>query len=60
MRAWSASIALPVALIAATIFVSAWYLERVQGWDRTARFAAMPGAFAPIVVIAARATPSRP
>lgn len=61
MRSWPGSIALLVASIAATIFVSAGYLERVQGWDRTtARFAAMPGAFASIAVIAATSSADLP
>lgn len=61
MRSWPGSIALLVASIAATIFVSAGYLERVQGWDKTtARFAAMPGAFASIAVIAATSSADLP
>lgn len=61
MRAWPGSIALLVASIAATILVSAWYLERLQGWDRTtARFASMPGAFASVAVIAATSSADLP
>jgi membrane AbrB-like protein len=61
MRTWPGSIALLVASVAATIFVSTAYLERVHGWDKTtARFAAMPGAFASIAVIAATSNADLP
>ena len=61
MRTWPGSIALLVVSIAATILVSTWYLERIHGWDRTtARFAAMPGAFASIAVIAATSSADLP
>ena len=61
MRAWPGSIALLVVSIAATIAVSTAWLERVHGWDRTtARFAAMPGAFAAVAVIAATSNADLP
>jgi len=61
MRAWPGSIALLFASIAATLLVSATYLERIQGWDRTtARFAAMPGAFSAVAAIAATSTADLP
>jgi membrane AbrB-like protein len=61
MRTWPGSIALLVASVAATIGVSAWYLERLCGWDRTtARFAAMPGAFASVAVLAATSSADLP
>ncbi len=61
MRTWPGSLLLLVASVAATILVSTAYLERVHGWDRTtARFAAMPGAFASIAVIAATSNADLP
>lgn len=61
IHAWPGSIALLVTSIAATILVSTFYLERMHGWDRTtARFAAMPGAFASIAVIAATSNADLP
>lgn len=61
MRTWPGSIALLLASIAATILVSTFYLERVHGWDRTtARFAAMPGAFSAVAVIAATSSADLP
>lgn len=61
MRAWPGSIALLVASVVATVAVSTFWLERVQGWDRTtARFAAMPGAFSAIAVIAATSSADLP
>lgn len=54
MRAWPGSIALLGVSVVSTMVVASVYLERVHGWDRTtARFAAMPGAFSSVVVIAA-------
>ena len=61
MRAWPGSIALLVVSVAATLVAAAAYLERVHGWDRTtARFAAMPGAFSSVVVIAATSSADLP
>lgn len=59
--AWPGSIALLVVSVAATLVAAASYLERVHGWDRTtARFAAMPGAFSSVVVIAATSSADLP
>ena len=61
LRAWPGSIALLFVSIAATIFVSSTYLQRVQGWDRTtARFASMPGAFSSVAIIAAESDADLP
>lgn len=61
MRSWPGSIAFLLGSILATIAVSAWYLERVHGWDRaTARFAAMPGAFSSVAILAASSTADLP
>lgn len=61
VRTWPGSIALLVVSVAATLFVAAFWLERVHGWDRTtARFAAMPGAFSSVVVIAASSSADLP
>jgi membrane AbrB-like protein len=61
MRAWPGSIALLGVSVVTTLFVAAFYLERVHGWDRTtARFAAMPGAFSSVVVIAATSNADLP
>jgi membrane AbrB-like protein len=61
MRTWPGSVALLVASIAATLLASSAWLERVHGWDRTtARFAAMPGAFSAVAVIAATSSADLP
>ena len=61
MRTWPGSVALLVASIAATILVSSAWLQRVHGWDRTtARFAAMPGAFSAVAVLAATSSADLP
>lgn len=61
LGAWPGSIALLFISIAATIFVSSTYLQRVQGWDRTtARFASMPGAFSSVAIIAAQSDADLP
>ena len=61
MRTWPGSVALLLASIAATIFVSSAYLERIHGWDRTtARFAAMRGAFSAVAVLAATSSADLP
>jgi membrane AbrB-like protein len=61
VRAWPGSIALLCVSVAATLMVAAAYLERIHGWDRTtARFAAMPGAFSSVVVIAATSSADLP
>ena len=61
MHAWPGSIALLCVSVLSTLFVSALYLQRVHGWDPvTARFAAMPGAFSSVVVIAATSSADLP
>jgi uncharacterized protein len=61
MSTWPASVVLLIGSIATTILVSTWYLERIQGWDRTtARFASMPGAFGSVAVIAANSAADLP
>jgi membrane AbrB-like protein len=61
MIAWPGSIALLCLSVLSTLFVGAAYLERVHGWDPlTARFAAMPGAFSAVVVIAATSSADLP
>ena len=61
VRAWPGSIALLCVSVAATLLGAATYLERIHGWDRTtARFAAMPGAFSSVVVIAATSSADLP
>ena len=61
MHAWPGSIALLCVSVLSTLFVAALYLQRVHGWDPvTARFAAMPGAFSSVVVIAATSSADLP
>lgn len=61
MRAWPGSIALLAGSVAATAFVSTFYLERAHGWDRTtARFASVPGAFSAVAVMAAASSADLP
>lgn len=61
MHAWPGSIVLLCISVLSTLVVSALYLQRVHGWDPvTARFAAMPGAFSSVVVIAAASTADLP
>lgn len=61
MAAWPGSIALLCLSIFATLWIAAFYLERVHGWDPvTARFASMPGAFSAVAVIAATSTADLP
>lgn len=61
MGAWPGSIALLCVSVLATLLAGGLYLERVHGWDPvTARFAAMPGAFSSVVVIAAASSADLP
>ena len=61
MHAWPGSIALLCVSVLSTLYVAALYLQRVHGWDPvTARFAAMPGAFSSVVVIAATSSADLP
>ena len=61
MHAWPGSILVLSISVLSTLFVSAFYLQRAHGWDPvTSRFAAMPGAFSSVVVIAAASTADLP
>lgn len=57
VMAWPLSLALLALSIASTIMASAFYLERVHGWDKaTARFSSIPGAFNVTIIVAADST----
>lgn len=61
IRAWPLSLALLGASVATTLFGSAFYLERVHGWDRaTARYAAVPGALSSVLALAATSAADLP
>lgn len=61
LAAWPASAGLLALSVVATMVAGAAWLERVHGWDRTtARFAAMPGAFSAVVVIASASAADMP
>ncbi|WP_051341164.1 AbrB family transcriptional regulator [Azospirillum halopraeferens] len=54
MATWPLSMVLLAASMVGCLVLCSLWLERVHGWDRaTARFAAIPGALGPVLVLAA-------
>ncbi|WGF88686.1 AbrB family transcriptional regulator [Marinivivus vitaminiproducens] len=58
---WPLSLAILAVSIAAIIAASAFYLEKVHGWDKaTARFSSIPGALNVTMIVAADSTANLP
>jgi uncharacterized protein len=61
VAAWPFSLALLALSVITTLAVGAAYLRRVHGWDAaTARFSAVPGALAAVLVLAAASSANLP